>query len=178
MTPQEISTHLEMIKGRERIKKLQEEWKQNCPLAVAETPWKFPNKLEMLEDNGSRIVLGNDVYNVSVYFVEDTMFKTDGVYQINVSRVDGCAVRDWRDLQWIKNCIVGPEGEGLELFPSESRLLDPSNMYTIWAWNNTKIKLGKFEKRRVWNADVAIAPQRGFNLENLEDDKSQEVNAE
>lgn len=39
---------------------------------------------------------------------------------------------DWRDFQRIKNELVGPECEGVELFPAESRLVDTANQYHIW----------------------------------------------
>jgi hypothetical protein len=42
-------------------------------------------------------------------------------------------IRDWRDLQRIKNEILGPNREAVELFPSEQRLMDTSNQYHLWA---------------------------------------------
>src|SRR5438034_10689879 len=38
---------------------------------------------------------------------------------------DGLPVRRWRDLQRIKNELMGPEREAVEVFPAESRLHDP-----------------------------------------------------
>jgi hypothetical protein len=38
----------------------------------------------------------------------------------------------WRDLQRIKNELIGPECEGFELYPAESRLVDTANQYWIW----------------------------------------------
>jgi hypothetical protein len=36
-------------------------------------------------------------------------------------------VHDWRDLQRIKNQLVGPECEAVELYPAESRKVDTAN---------------------------------------------------
>lgn len=51
---------------------------------------------------------------------------------INIRRRDGGAVHDWRDLQQIKNEILGPECEAIEIYPAESRLVDTSNKYHLW----------------------------------------------
>jgi hypothetical protein len=45
---------------------------------------------------------------------------------------------DWRDMQRIKNELVGPECEGVELFPSESRLIDTSNQYHMYVFTVPK----------------------------------------
>jgi len=53
--------------------------------------------------------------------------------------------------------------EAFELYPAESRLLDPSNYYTLWCFPGLKrIKVGMDEPRRVFDADEAFAPQRGL----------------
>ncbi len=38
----------------------------------------------------------------------------------------------WRDFQCIKNELVGPEHEGVELHPAESRLVDTVDQYHLW----------------------------------------------
>lgn len=71
---------------------------------------------------------------------------------------DGEARHDWRDFQCIKNDLLGPDWEGIELYPKESRLLDPSNYYILWC--APEIRIGKYEGRSVLPPDQAIAPQR------------------
>jgi hypothetical protein len=56
----------------------------------------------------------------------------DRTMHLSIKRHDRAAVRDWRHLQAIKNDIAGPEREGCELFPAESRLTDSANEYHIW----------------------------------------------
>ena len=93
---------------------------------------------------------------------EDKVFGTStGMIQLGISAHDGTARHDWREFQEIKNQLAGPECEAFELYPAVSRLLDPSNYYTLWCFPGLRhIKLGKFEGRRVWDQDEAIAPQR------------------
>jgi len=40
--------------------------------------------------------------------------------------------KDWRHFQQIKNEICGPEREGFEVYPAESRLVDTSNKWHLW----------------------------------------------
>lgn len=70
----------------------------------------------------------NDRYQVQVRVTDNPDFV-----QINVRRRDGAPIHDWRDLQQIKNEIVGEECEAVELYPAESRLVDTSNKYHLWA---------------------------------------------
>ena len=73
---------------------------------------------------------------------------------------DGEPRHDWRDFQRIKNDLVGPEWEAIELYPAESRLLDPSNYYALFC--APTIAIGTFGQRRVMAPDQCMAPQRGW----------------
>jgi hypothetical protein len=55
-----------------------------------------------------------------------------GVVQISYHRHDRAPIRDWRYLQRLKNQLLGPEWEGVEIYPAESRLVDTSNEYHGW----------------------------------------------
>jgi hypothetical protein len=67
---------------------------------------------------------------------------------LSIKRKDGHQARSWIDLQFIKNCLVGPETEGVELFPAESRKVDFANQYHLWVIKDTKYRfpLGFIEK--------------------------------
>lgn len=67
----------------------------------------------------------NDVYRVQVR-------RNPPVVHLDISRHDGQAITHWRDLQAIKNQLVGPECEGVQLFPAESRLVDTAPQYHLW----------------------------------------------
>jgi hypothetical protein len=107
----------------------------------------------------------NDVYNVTFRWRQrDTLFNTDsGIIQLGISALDGTARHDWREFQAIKNQLAGEECEAFELYPAESRLLDPSNYYSLWCFPGLKhIRLGYRGPRDVRPPSNAIAPQREF----------------
>ncbi len=52
--------------------------------------------------------------------------------QLTITRVDQEPLGDWRELQRIKNELVGAETEGVELFPAESRLVDATNLTIMY----------------------------------------------
>lgn len=70
-------------------------------------------------------VFVNDVYRVKVR-------KSPPIVHLDISRHDTRAILNWRDLQQIKNQLVGPECEGIQLFPAESRLVDTAHQYHLW----------------------------------------------
>jgi hypothetical protein len=53
---------------------------------------------------------------------------------LSIKRRDREVIRDWRELQAIKNAIVGPEHEGFELYPAESRLVDTANQFHLFVF--------------------------------------------
>ena len=82
---------------------------------------------------------------------------------LSIKRLDRQPARDWRELQWIKNELVGEEWEGVELFPAESRLVDNANQYHLWVFPS-RLPFG-FDERLVTTpegAAVSGATQRPF----------------
>lgn len=67
----------------------------------------------------------NNLYQVAV-------FRDGDWIHLSIKRQDRSATHDWRHLQRIKNEIVGPENEAVELFPAESRLVDAANQFHLW----------------------------------------------
>jgi hypothetical protein len=96
----------------------------------------------------------------NLYQVEVRRFPGDAAVQLNIRRRDGKALyRDWRHFQWIKNQLVGPECEAIELYPAESRMVDTSNKYHLWCCTDPtfRFKVG-FGKRDVnYNRTSALA---------------------
>lgn len=76
----------------------------------------------------------NDLYQVEV---RPHTCGDDGgtvIVQLNIRRRDGAPChRDWRHFQRIKNEIVGEECEAIELYPAESRKVDTTNKYHLFA---------------------------------------------
>ena len=80
---------------------------------------------------------------------------------IGITAIDDTARHDWREFQQLKNYLVGEEWEGLELYPAESRLVDPSNRFYLWCVPKGVITWGlPGNRRHVCDAEDAIAPQR------------------
>ena len=83
-------------------------------------------------------VLINEKYQVLVYagsdadkYVHAEDFKGKITY-LSIKRRDKKPIHDWRELQKIKNAIVGDEVEAIELYPAESRLVDTANQYHLF----------------------------------------------
>ena len=68
---------------------------------------------------------GNDIISAHVR-------KVDDMTVISYHRRDRAPIRDWRIGQKIKNQLVSPEAEGVELYPAESRMVDTSNEYWLF----------------------------------------------
>jgi hypothetical protein len=71
-------------------------------------------------------VWSNDRYEVTSHQYEP------GQVHLSIKRLDRKPVMDWRHLQQIKNETCGPEAEGVQVFPAESRLLDNANQYHLF----------------------------------------------
>jgi hypothetical protein len=164
----DYSAH-EMLEER---RKLIEAWRQAHPEAAGEPVSGQHRTLDLFvkgnqpDDQKHPEIWESDVYQVTVRrWSKDPVFGTrGGMIQIGINSHDGTARHDWRDFQGIKNQIAGPECEAFELYPAESRLLDPSNYYSLWCFPALKrIKVGLEQGRRVLDADEALAPQRGFS---------------
>jgi len=90
---------------------------------------RFEEVEKMLDDDK---VFVNDQYQVNVKFIDKQDMTMKGMLWLSIKRKDKNWMRDWRELQKIKNAIAGPEREGCEIFPAESRLVDTSNQFHIF----------------------------------------------
>ncbi len=87
-------------------------------------------------------------------------------------------VRDWRDLQRIKNEIVGPQHEAVELFPAESRLVDSANQYHLWVISEPDVCFPfGFTRRAVadGSGELTFMGTRQRKMENPPDDAISEA---
>lgn len=53
---------------------------------------------------------------------------------LDITRSDREEIQGWSDLQEIKNQLVGPEYEGVEIYPAESRLVDMGPARHLWVF--------------------------------------------
>ncbi len=55
------------------------------------------------------------------------------IAQLSIKRWDREQVFEWRDLQRIKDDILGTGIEAMQLFPASDRIVDTANQYHLWA---------------------------------------------
>lgn len=117
----------------------------------------FPSPLRItafINDECSQPVWKNETYQVSVRTTEGGK-----VAHLSIKRIDRQPVHDWRDLQAIKNQLVGPECEAVELYPSESRLVDTANQYHLWCITDSTYRFpfgfqGRFVTEQMFGKSV------------------------
>jgi hypothetical protein len=140
------------------------DWRVAYPEAAAEvsTPLE-PLVLQYVDQFGE--AWWNSQYQVSkrVYDGDPVFGSRHGMIYLGVSNADQTARRDFRHFQAIKNQLAGEEWEAIEIYPAESRLLDPSNLFMLWCFN-LRIKVGG-KRRGIFTARDAPAPQRAFPWE-------------
>jgi len=111
----------------------------------------------------------NDRYQVNVEIVRAPFGEENGdVFWLSIKRRDRASVHDWRELQQIKNMIVGDEHEGFEVYPAESRLVDTANQYHLWVFVDPAVRLPVgYRGREVLDSSEAAATgarQRSFGM--------------
>lgn len=106
----------------------------------------LPEKLFWIEEAVARMIV-QDLFENDLYSVQ--VASAPPFIHLTVTRHDGTPVKEWSHLQRIKNELVGPEHEAVELFPAESRLIDAVDQYHLWVHADPKYRfpLG-FQARR------------------------------
>jgi len=89
----------------------------------------LPERLAWIEQQ-VMLLLSWDIYCNDTYQV--VVERNGSLIHLCIRRHDGQPCTDWSDRQQIKNEIIGPEYEAVELFPAESRLIDTTNEYHLW----------------------------------------------
>jgi hypothetical protein len=74
----------------------------------------------------------NNLYQVSIRRMPPPDGDGPDLLHLSIKRTDQRVIHDWRHLQRIKNELAGPEHEGVELYPAESRVVDSANQYHLW----------------------------------------------
>jgi hypothetical protein len=121
--------------------------------------------VSMLDDDA---IFVNSRYQVNLKHLkkDDISFSCD-VIHLSIKSRDKEARHDWRDLQRIKNEIVGPQYEAVEIYPKEEFLVDTANQYHLWVFHDESISLPfGFRYRLVWDKGSSGSKQRPFNDDN------------
>lgn len=98
-----------------------------------------------LEENCVRVK--NDIYVVAIRQVNEPI--CDMIW-LSICRIDKKPLHNWRDLQTIKNMLVGENCFGYEVYPAEDQLVDTANQYHLWCFpNGYSLPFGFKEGRKV-----------------------------
>jgi len=85
---------------------------------------------------------------------------------LSITATDETSRHDWREFQELKNMLIGPEWEAVEIYPAESELKDPSNRFFLWCFRKgtiaDKLGAGLPAGRLIIGPEKSIAPQRAF----------------
>ena len=100
-------------------------WPDRSPLVQTHEPGS-----PFCADVGCDYSFANSRYQVLVTFEPAPGWPP--VVHLKIKAHDKRCVRDWRDMQRIKNEICGTEAEGVELYPAEGRLVDEVNEFHIF----------------------------------------------
>lgn len=114
------------------------QWLQD-PVAYR-AKWGFPAdaKWEDCKAHIESIAVEGDVYLNDKYQVNTRVVSAlpgaswPPMIHLSIRRIDRAPIHDWRELQQIKNLIVGEDHEAVELYPAESRVVDTANQWHLW----------------------------------------------
>jgi len=105
----------------------------------------------------------NSRYTVMTRVVRNSDENGPGMIHLSIKRNDKAPIANWRDLQKIKNELVGEECEGVQIFPAESRLVDSSNQYHLWVCSEPNFRLPfGYDERLVCEGNHHGAVQEPF----------------
>ena len=73
----------------------------------------------------------NNHYSVQLFRRDRVMFGVQ-MDKLMIRRHDAEKIKEWHDLQEIKNRIAGVESVAFQVFPPKSQLVDVANMYWLF----------------------------------------------
>lgn len=146
-------------------------WEPGTPEPVQLPPWSewvrsqtyFGPDGQERQCPDDELVFTNARYQVSIRQVAPA--KPFGrILWLSIKLRSRAPMRRWRDLQRIKNELVGPSFEAVEIFPAEERLVDTSNQYHLWVFiDGYRLPFGYAERLVVgisWGGAVQVCAKR------------------
>jgi hypothetical protein len=83
---------------------------------------------------------GNNRYTVNIHFLDG---DRDGFVELAVHNHNRTPHVPWRHLQQIKDEVMGPDREAVQLFPADDRLVDTANEYWLYVYPVGKAPMRK-----------------------------------
>lgn len=123
---------------------------------------------EFIEDTLKRsndcVRWNNDKYQVAIFEAEVYAEDFPAMWHLSIKRHDRAPVFNWRDIQTLKNELIGPENEAVQLFPAESRLVDGANQYHLFVLKDPEIRFPfGFKERAVTEESIGKSKNRPFS---------------
>lgn len=84
----------------------------------------------------NQAVWANNLYQVNVEFMPGERAH------LIIRRLDKQAIHSWQHFHEIKNQLLGPECEAVEIYPKESQLVDEKNHYHLWGFRSPESSFG------------------------------------
>ena len=105
----------------------------------------------------------NNHYQVLLRRHKSTNEGQCDMIHLSIRSIDRQAKHDWRHFQRIKNELLGSEIEAVEMYPAETRLVDTSNQYHLWAFDdpNFRFPFG-YKDRLVTEGNKGLTRQRPY----------------
>lgn len=128
-----------------------------------------PEEIEKaIKEESTAEIYINNIYQVSKNrdsSIPKSSTNWPDMVHLSIKRRDRKPIHDWRHLQHIKNELVGPENEAVELYPKESRLMDTANQYHLYVLTDPEksFPFGYRCERSVTEDSVGKSKQRKFN---------------
>lgn len=84
----------------------------------------------------------NNLYEVQVRNTGPVGAVEDApdLWHLSIKRINREPIHDWRHLQRIKDELLGPNCEAVEIYPAKDRLVDGANQYHSWGFRNPKVR--------------------------------------
>jgi hypothetical protein len=76
----------------------------------------------------------NSHYLVFVRPMVPSDSDTPPAFHLSMRTIENDTRHDWREIQRVKNELLGEDWEGIELYPAESRVVDTANQYHLWCF--------------------------------------------
>lgn len=120
----------------------------------------------VLQQSMNARIVKSTKYQVSIFDKPGNGFSAGDMVHLSIKRIDRGTIHDWRDLQQIKNALVGPECEAFEMYPAESRLVDSANQYHLWCFKDPEVRIPcGFAERLVDSTPISGSVNRPFSPE-------------
>ena len=87
-------------------------------------------------------IWANNIYQVNIGHADPKDTGGIGFAHLIIRRLDKRPIHSWSHFQAIKNELVGPECEAVEMYPAEKHLIDAKEHYHLWAFTSQDQSFG------------------------------------